>query len=67
MYSGKGDEVVMLADEREGWVEKSVGEVEEELEWGYKRCEELVESWDGMRGRDWGALELECLRGVKKT
>jgi hypothetical protein len=66
-YEKEREAVVMLADEREGWVEKRVEQVEEELEWGYGRCEELVRSWEGMRGEDWGTLDLECLRGVKKT
>ncbi|KAF2633495.1 alpha/beta-hydrolase [Macroventuria anomochaeta] len=65
--SGKGDEVAMLADEREGWVEKSVNEVEGELEWGYGRCEELVRSWEGKKGGEWAPLDLKCLKGVKKT
>ena len=46
----------MLADEREGWVEKRVKEVEGMLEWGYGRCEELVKSWEGKRGESWGTL-----------
>ncbi|KAJ4400723.1 hypothetical protein N0V91_008464 [Didymella pomorum] len=66
-YEKEREAVVMLADEREGWVEKRVEQVEEELEWGYGRCEELVRSWEGMRGEDWGTLDLECLKGVKKT
>jgi len=57
----------MLADERESWVEKRVEKVEEELEWGYGRCEELLRSWKEKRGETWGMLDLECLRGVKKT
>jgi carboxylesterase type B len=67
VYNEKGNAVVMFADEREGWVEKSVGDAEKELEWGYRRCEELVGSWEGMKGEDWAPLDLECLRGVKKT
>ena len=65
----EGKATLMVADERAGWVERSVVRVEEDLEWGYGRCEGLVESWreGGMEGRRWDALGLECLRGVKKT
>lgn len=66
-YSGKGEEVVMVADERDGWVERSVKQVENDLEWGWKRCEELVRSWKEMKGAAWGPLDLECLSGAKKT
>jgi hypothetical protein len=66
---GQGDEVVMVADEREGWVEKKVREVEEALEWGWGRCDLLVESWEAgkMKGRGFRPLDIEALRGVKKT
>ncbi|KAF2622318.1 alpha/beta-hydrolase [Macroventuria anomochaeta] len=68
-YTGKGDEVLMVVDEREGWVERSAERVERDLEWGWGRCEELVSAWQegGMKGEWWSCLELECLSGVKKT
>jgi hypothetical protein len=43
-YKGDGDEVVMMVDGREGWVETGVKEVEREFKWGWGRCEELVSS-----------------------
>ena len=66
-YTGQGDEVVMVADEREGWVERRVDRVERDLEWGWGRSEALVESWGEMEGRGWSPLDLECLGSVKKT
>jgi hypothetical protein len=65
----KGEAVLMIADERAGWVERSTAQVESDLEWGYERCEELVKSWKegGKEGKTWDALGLECLRGTKMT
>ncbi|KAJ4987018.1 carboxylesterase [Stagonosporopsis vannaccii] len=67
VYSGDGDERVMVADDREGWVERAVQQVEKDLDWGWGRCEQLVKAWEGMRGRSWTWMDLECLRGVKGT
>ncbi|RAR10733.1 alpha/beta-hydrolase [Stemphylium lycopersici] len=44
-YTGKGDEVIIVADERDGWVERSVREQENISENSWRRCEALVESW----------------------
>ena len=65
----KGEAVLMIADERAGWVERSTAQVESDLEWGYGRAEELWQSWKegGMEGKTWDALRLECLMGVKRT
>lgn len=66
-YTGQGDECVVVADEREGWVERTVGEVEGALEWSWRRCEGLVEAWEGEKGMSFRPLDIEALRGVKKT
>ncbi|KAF9693327.1 hypothetical protein EKO04_008672 [Ascochyta lentis] len=66
-YSGNGEERVMVADEREGWVERSVQRVEQDLEWGWERCEMLVQGWEeaGMRGEGFSPLDIEVLRGKR--
>lgn len=66
-YTGQGDEKVMVADERNGWADRSVEQVERDLEWGWGRCEELVESWKTMKGRHFNPLGLEILEGVKNV
>lgn len=62
-YSGKGDEVIMVADEREGWVERTVERHEEIMELSWERCEALLESWSGERGSTFAPLEIEPLKG----
>ncbi|KZM21571.1 uncharacterized protein EKO05_0000739 [Ascochyta rabiei] len=66
-YTGCGEERVMVADEREGWVERSVERVERDLEWGWGRCEMLVQGWEeaGMKGKGINPLHLEVLKGTK--
>lgn len=67
-YISKGDEVVMVADEREGWVERSVKEHEELVGWGWERCEVLWESWGVGKGRTgFRPMEIEGLRGRGMT
>ena len=66
-YTGQGDEIIVVADERDGWVSRSVERVERDLEWGWGRCEDLVESWKMMRGRQFNPLSLETLEGIKKV
>ncbi|OAK98147.1 alpha/beta-hydrolase [Phaeosphaeriaceae sp. SRC1lsM3a] len=62
-YTGKGDEVIMVADEREGWVERTLEKHEEMMEMTVQRCEMLLESWKGMRGRTFAPLEIDALKG----
>jgi hypothetical protein len=64
-YTGKGEEVVMVAEEREGWVERTVKEHEGIMETSWKRCEALVQSWEGKKGVGFSPLEIEPLRGKK--
>jgi hypothetical protein len=64
-YTGKGDEVVMVADEREGWVERTVREHEGIVETSWRRCEALVRSWEGKKGVGFSPLEIEPLSGKK--
>ena len=64
---GEGEDIIMMVDEREGWVEKTAQQIERDLGWGYGRCEGLIKAWEeaGLRGKSGGVLELECL-GRKK-
>jgi carboxylesterase type B len=61
-YTGKGDEVLMVADERDGWVERTVGEHERLVENSWRRCEALVESWDTMRGKEFSPFFIEPMK-----
>ncbi|KAH7110545.1 Alpha/Beta hydrolase protein [Dendryphion nanum] len=64
-YTGTGDEVVIVADEREGWVERSVAEDERIMETSWRRCEALWESWKNVEGRPFVPLKIEPLKGKK--
>jgi hypothetical protein len=64
-YTGMGDEVVMVADEREGWVERTVAEQEGITETSWRRCEALVNSWEGKKGVGFTPLDIKPLRGKK--
>ena len=64
-YTGKGNEVVMVADEREGWIERTVAAHESILETSWKRCEALVQSWEGQKGVGFNPLAIEPLKGKK--
>jgi hypothetical protein len=62
-YSGNGEEVIMVADERDGWVERTVAEDEKVTELSWKRCEALVESWKNFQGMQFSPLEIDPLKG----
>ncbi|KAF1942467.1 alpha/beta-hydrolase, partial [Clathrospora elynae] len=65
-YSGTGDEFIMVADERGGWVERTVGENEKIMETTWRRCDALVASWKSERGIWFSPLEIGPLKGKKK-
>ena len=54
----------MVADERDGWVERTVKEQEwvMELE-SRERCELVRESWKGVEGKTFAPLGIEALEG----
>ncbi|KAI4684026.1 hypothetical protein J4E81_009189 [Alternaria sp. BMP 2799] len=64
-YTGKGDEVVMVADERDGWVERTVEEHEKVVDNSWRRCEALVESWYSMRGKHFSPFQIEPMKANK--
>ena len=64
-YSGKGDETVIVADERQGWVQRTVAEDEKIMETTWRRCEALLESWEKKQGTPFLPLQIEPLRGRK--
>lgn len=58
----------MVADERDGWIERTVKEDEDLREEGWRRCEGLVESWKAMRGKAaFKPLGIEALGGKGMT
>jgi hypothetical protein len=64
-YTGNGDEVVMVADERDGWVERTVGEHEKLVDNTWRRCEALFESWDSMRGKEFSPFDIDPMKAKK--
>jgi len=64
-YTGKGDEAVMVADERDGWVQRTVEEHEKVVDNSWRRCEALVESWDSMRGKHFSPFQIEPMKANK--
>ncbi|CAO2647459.1 Nn.00g083810.m01.CDS01 [Neocucurbitaria sp. VM-36] len=66
-YTGNGDEVIMVADERDGWIEKTVAENEKVLEYSWRRCESLWESWKEEKGKSFLPLNIAPLEGKKLT
>jgi hypothetical protein len=66
-YTGNGNELIMVADERDGWVERTVAEDERLIETSWRRCEGLIASWEGQRGKCFVPLDIKPLKGKKKV
>ena len=66
-YTGDGDEVIMVADERQSWIERTVAEDEEIMELSWRRCEGLLESWETQKGNEFAALNVPPLEGKTLT
>jgi hypothetical protein len=62
-YTGDRDEVVMVADEREEWVERTVAENEKITETSWDRCDALVESWTEQKNSSFRPLDIAPLVG----
>lgn len=61
------DAVIMVADDREGWVEKTVTDYERVMETSWKRCEALIKSWESQRGRAFSPLAISAFTGKNLT
>ncbi|KAG9185962.1 hypothetical protein G6011_02518 [Alternaria panax] len=64
-YTGNGDEVVMVADERDGWVERTVCQHEKLVDNTWRRCEALYQSWDIMRGKEFSPFGIDPMKAKK--
>lgn len=62
-YTGDGEEVIMVADERYGWVERSIAEHEKLMETSWKTCEALIASWRDQKGKSFSPLDIEPFKG----
>jgi hypothetical protein len=62
-YTGDGEEVVMIADERDGWVERTIAEHEKLTETSWKTCEALPVSWEDQKGKSFSPMDIEPLKG----
>jgi hypothetical protein len=61
-WSQYGDGVVMVADEREGWVEKSLEDYEKMSGTEFRRLDELWETWQERKGEMWLPLDMVALK-----
>jgi hypothetical protein len=59
---GNGEGVIMLADEREGWVEKSMSEYEKMSRVEWSTLEELLEAWAEKKGEEWFPMNMVALK-----
>jgi carboxylesterase type B len=68
-YTDTGDDqkIIMVADERDGWVERNVKADEEISELSNKRVEELWDSWSDQKGKRFLAMKIEPLMKRKFT
>jgi hypothetical protein len=66
-YSGSGEEVIMVADEREGWIERTIAEHEGITETSWKRCDALIESWKDMKNGSFRPLNIGFLKDKRLT
>ncbi|KAF2033437.1 alpha/beta-hydrolase [Setomelanomma holmii] len=57
-----GERVIMVADEREGWVEKTMREYEEMSKVEWKVLDELWEAWEEKKGAEWFPLNMVSLK-----
>lgn len=64
-YTGNGEDIIMVADERDGWTERTVAEDEKLTELNWKRCEQLWEAWKDQRGKWFLPLKIEPLKNKK--
>jgi len=66
-YTDGKQEVIMVADEREEWVERKVADHERLAEWSWERCEALWKSWESQKGKDFKPMGIEPFKGMPKT
>jgi hypothetical protein len=66
-YSGSGEEVIMVADEREVWIERTIAEHEGITETSWKRCDALIESWKDMKNGSFRPLNIGFLKDKRLT
>ena len=59
---GNGEGVIMLADEREGWVEKTMSEYEKMSRVEWSTLEELLEAWAEKKGEEWFPMNMVALK-----
>jgi hypothetical protein len=57
----------MVADDRQGWIERTVAEHEEIMETSWKRCDELVESWQNKKDGSFRPLDISFLKDKQMT
>ncbi|KAH7411776.1 Carboxylesterase [Phaeosphaeria sp. MPI-PUGE-AT-0046c] len=61
-FESGGEEIMVIADEREGWVEKNTSEYEKMSGVAFGRLDELWDAWKEKRGEAWLPLDLVALK-----
>lgn len=54
--------VIIVADEREGWVEKSLSQYEKMSGVAFGRLDELWDAWKEKQGEAWSPVNLAALK-----
>jgi len=60
-YQTGAEGIVMVADEREGWVEKTLSQYDSMSRTEYQRLESLWEACSEKKGVDWAPIDLAAL------
>lgn len=60
-YKPSSEGVVMVADEREGWIEKTMAEYEKMSRVEWKRLDSLWEAWSERNGKEWMPMDVTAL------
>jgi hypothetical protein len=53
--------LIMVANEREGWVERTMAEYEKMSRVAWKRLDSLREAWSERKGKEWMAMDVTAL------
>jgi hypothetical protein len=61
-YQNDGDATVMVADERDGWVERTYLEHDKLSPVKFERLDMLLEAWSEKKGQSWLPLNTAALK-----
>lgn len=61
-FEEKDGSIIMIADDREGWVEKTLPEYEKMSSVEFSRLDVLWEAWQDKKGEKWSPFDLAALK-----